>query len=461
MKKQNDMRTQLLTQNPWKLMLSLSLPAIIGMVVIGLYNFMDAVFVGNMIGSDAMTAVKIAYPFTLVNNGIATLIGVGSASVLSRAIGNRDDATIGKIMGNLVVCVTTLSVIVTVVGMVFTRQILSLAGAEGQIMEYAVRYLRIIFLGSLFVNFAQAANMVMRGEGIMKKAMLIMGSGAVINIILDPIMIAICDSVEGAAYATIIAQFLQAAATLWYFLKKSRKIRIGRLVADKRILGEVLSVGVSAMLMQVMQLVQQTVMYNVAENYGGSQWQTVLGAALSLQAFAFIPLWGVSQGFQPAAGTNFGAKSYARVKKLMGVFVKGSTLLSLVFYLPVMIAPKFMLNLLIPDNAALVETGAGSLRLFFSTYITFGALIMSITLFQAIGQGKKAAILTLLRQLVCFVPMVLLVPRLLPVKQSVKGVFLAPVITDVIVLLLAIGMVTVTFRAFDKNKETRVKKMAG
>ena len=105
MEKKQDLRTQLLTENPWKLMVSLSLPAIIGMVVIGLYNFMDAVFVGNMIGSDAMTAVKVSYPFTLINNGIATLIGVGSASVLSRAVGNKDRATIDKIMGNLVVCI--------------------------------------------------------------------------------------------------------------------------------------------------------------------------------------------------------------------------------------------------------------------------------------------------------------------------------------------------------------------
>ena len=123
-------------------MISLSLLAIIGMVVIGLYNFMDAVFIGNMIGSDAMTAVKISYPFTLINSGISTLIGVGSASVLSRAIGKNDRETVDRIMGNLVVCVAGLSVLVTVAGVLFTRQLLSLAGAQGEIMGYAVRYLQ-------------------------------------------------------------------------------------------------------------------------------------------------------------------------------------------------------------------------------------------------------------------------------------------------------------------------------
>lgn len=125
-------------------------------------------------------------------------------------------------------------------------------------MEYAVRYLRIIFISSLFVNFAQAANMVMRGEGVMKKAMTIMGLSAVLNIILNPILLSVTKNIEGAAYATIISQFVQACVTLWYFTKKSKNVRIGQLHLNKIILCEVLGVGVSAMLMQVMQLVQQT-----------------------------------------------------------------------------------------------------------------------------------------------------------------------------------------------------------
>lgn len=446
MNNQKDTRTQLLTENPWRLMLSLSLPAIVGMIVIGLYNFMDAVFVGNMIGSNAMTAVKISYPFTLLNSGISTLIGVGSASVLSRAIGKDDRATIDRIMGNLAVCIIILSVIIAAAGILFTRQLLSLAGADGEIMELGVRYLRIIFMGSLFVNFAQSANMVMRGEGLLKKAMLIMGLGALLNIVLDPLLISLMKTVDGAAYATIVSQFIQACVTLWYFTKKSKNIRINRLCLDRGLLPQVLSVGVSAMLMQVMQLIQQTILYSAAQKYGGSEWQTILGAALSLQAFAFIPLWGISQGFQPAAGTNFGAKNYGRVKSLMVVFVLGATALSLLFYLPVMLAPKTMLSLLIADNPALVEAGVNNLRLFFSTYITLGLLIMSITLFQSLGQGGKAALLTVLRQIAFFIPLVFLLPLLYPAGSAVNGVFMAPVVTDLLVLVLTLCMVSGTFR---------------
>ncbi|MCR4874613.1 MAG: MATE family efflux transporter, partial [Clostridia bacterium] len=174
----NAAEERLLNGNVVKTMFSLSIPAIIGMVVIGLYNFMDAVFVGRMVSSVAMTAVKVAYPFTLLNSGISTLIGTGSASVLSRAIGKKDQETVDKIMGNLVSLVLILSVIVTAVGLIFTEQLLVLSGAKGEILSEATRYLRIVFIGSIFVNFAQASNMVMRGEGKLKTAMLIMGSGA-------------------------------------------------------------------------------------------------------------------------------------------------------------------------------------------------------------------------------------------------------------------------------------------
>ena len=177
-----------------------------------------------------MGAVSVSYPFTLINTGVSTLIGVGSASVLSRAVGKKDQGTIDKIMGNLIALNLILGVIITITGMIFTRPILGFSGAEGEILNNAEEYLRIIFAGSLFVNFAQSANMIMRGEGILKKAMLITGTGAVLNIILDPVMISLMktwgNGVEGAAYATVISQIVTATITLWYFLKKSKMVRI-------------------------------------------------------------------------------------------------------------------------------------------------------------------------------------------------------------------------------------------
>ena len=338
MKQALDTRTKLLTKSPWPLMIELSIPAVLGMVVVGLYNMMDSIFVGQMVGDVQMGAISVSYPLTLINAGSAAMLGVGSASVLSRAIGKKDENTIKKIMGNLVAMVLLLSVIYTVVGIVFTRQLLSLTGASDNILNYAEKYLRIVFAGSLFVNFFQSANMVIRGEGQLKKAMTIIASGAILNIILDPIFITILKpygmGIEAAAYATIFSQFVQAVITLWYFKKKSPHVKIGRIRIDGELLPQVLSVGVSALLMQILTLVQQTVIYRVASNYGGETSQLLLGAALRFWNFSFVPLWGISQGFQPAAGTNYGAKDYDRVKTLTRVFITAATLLSLIFYIP-------------------------------------------------------------------------------------------------------------------------------
>ena len=192
----------------------------------------------------------------------------------------------------------------------------------------------------------------------------IMAAGALLNIALDPLLITIIgkeNGILGAAWATVISQVLQAVFTLWYFRKKSDNVRINRVKIHCNLVGPVLSVGVSAMLMQVMTMVQQTVMYNTVERWGGGSWQTILGACLSLQSFAFIPLWGISQGFQPAVGTNYGAKQYDRVRSFTKVFMIAATVLAMVFYLPIMLSPKGMLSMFITNEEICIQ-GAPMLR---------------------------------------------------------------------------------------------------
>ncbi len=451
MSDKQDTREMLISGNIFKTMLTLSVPAVLGMVVIGLYNFMDAVFVGQMVGPVAMTAVKVSYPFTLINSGIATLIGQGSASVLSRAIGKKDKDTVDRIMGNLISFVTLLSTIVIIVGLIFTRQLLVLSGAEGEVLEQAVRYLRVVFCGSLFVNLGQSTNMIMRGEGKLKKAMIIMATSAILNIILDPILIKVFgaeNGVLGAAYATIISQFVLMVMSFFYFIRKSDTVRIHKVRFEGKLVKPVLSVGVSAMLMQVMSMVQQTILYNTAAKWGGSEWQTILGAALSLQAFSFIPLWGISQGFQPAVGTNYGAKRFDRVGAFTKTFMISATVVALLFYIPIMCFPSKMLSMFITDEA-IVTMGAPMLRLLFTTYISYGVLILAITFFQAIGKAGAASIMALLRQLVLFLPLVILLPHV--AGLGVKGVFAAQLVTDLVVLVIGIIMMLSAFRSFKKE----------
>lgn len=451
-----DTRTKLLTKSPWPLMLELSIPAVFGMVVVGLYNMMDSIFVGQMVGSVQMGAVSVAYPFTLINAGSAAMLGVGSASVLSRAIGKKDEDTIKKIMGNLIAAVLCLSVIYTAVGMVFTRRLLSLAGAGGNILIYAEKYLRIVFAGSLFVNFFQSANMVIRGEGQIKKTMAIIASGAVLNIILDPVFITVLKpygmGIEAAAYATVLSQMVQAAITLWYFLKKSPHVTIGRIRIDGSLLSQVLSVGVSALLMQVLTLVQQTVIYRVAALYGGETSQILLGAALRFWNFSFVPLWGISQGFQPAAGTNYGAKNYERVRSLTGVFLISAAALSLVFYIPAELFPERVLAMFItePGVAAL---GAANFRIMFSTYILQGSFLIAVTLFQSLGRADKAAWLVLLRQIILFIPLCIFLP--MAGGMGIRGVWLAIGLTDAVLVVITAAMMAFEFRKMPAASATK------
>ncbi|SDD55512.1 MATE family efflux transporter [Peptococcus niger] len=429
------MKEQLLTKTPLALLVQLSVPAVIGMMVIGLYPLMDGIFAGKIIGQAAMAACGIALPLTFVNNGVATLIGIGSASVLSRAIGKGDTKTVDKIMGNLIFWVIIFSAIITIGGILLAPHFLTLVGAGGEIKTLGIRYLRILFLGSLFVNFTQSANMVMRGEGLMKKAMLIMGLGALLNIILDPIfMIAMGPyAIEGAALATIIAQFIQALVTLRYFTRKSKVVKIRRIQSDAQIKKAMFAVGASAMMMQILFMIQQTLLYKMAFQYGGEANGILMAASLRVYAFSFIPLWGMSQGLQPVVGTNFGAGEYKRVRESMKVFCIGGLILAGIFWLPALVWSGEILGLF-GVAPAIIADGIWSFRMFYSIFILYGVMVMVITFFQSIGNAKKAGQIVMLRQLIIFVPAMIV----LPMCFGISAVWFTEPLVDFIVICYAL-----------------------
>lgn len=429
------MKEQLLTKTPLALLVQLSVPAVIGMMVIGLYPLMDGIFAGKIIGQAAMAACGIALPLTFVNNGVATLIGIGSASVLSRAIGKGDTKTVDKIMGNLIFWVMIFSAIITIGGILLAPHFLTLVGAGGEIKTLGIRYLRILFLGSFFVNFTQSANMVMRGEGLMKKAMLIMGLGALLNIILDPIfMIAMGPyAIEGAALATIIAQFIQALVTLHYFTRKSKVVKIRRIQSDAQIKKAMFAVGASAMMMQILFMIQQTLLYKMAFQYGGEANGILMAASLRVYAFSFIPLWGMSQGLQPVVGTNFGAGEYKRVRESMKVFCIGGLILAGIFWLPALVWSGEILGLF-GVAPAIIADGIWSFRMFYSIFILYGVMVMVITFFQSIGNAKKAGQIVMLRQLIIFVPAMIV----LPMCFGISAVWFTEPLVDFIVICYAL-----------------------
>ena len=198
-------------------------------------------------------------------------------------------------------------------------------------------------------------------------------------------------------------------------------MKIGRIRIDGELLPQVLSVGVSALLMQILTLVQQTVIYRVASNYGGETSQLLLGAALRFWNFSFVPLWGISQGFQPAAGTNYGAKDYDRVKTLTRVFITAATLLSLVFYIPAELFPEKILSMFL-TTPGIAASGATNFRIMFSTYVLQGSFMIAVTLFQSLGKAKKATWLVLFRQIILFIPLCVVLPMI--GGMGIRGVWL-------------------------------------
>ena len=442
---QDDMKTQLLTKPPKQLLLQLSIPAVMGMFVIGLYPLMDGIFAGQIIGQVAMAACGVAMPLTYINSGIATLLGMGSASVLARALGKGDQGVVNKVMGNLIFWVLVCSAITTVGGLLLAPYFLDLVGASGEIKALGIRYLHIIFLGSVFVNFTQSANMVIRGEGLMKKAMLIMGLGAAMNIVLDAIlMMALGDfAIEGAALATVLSQITQALVTYHYFRKQSQQVKIGPIRIEKELSGQVFAVGVSAMMMQLLFMIQQTLLYKMAFQYGGEMHGTLMAAAMRMYGFSFIPLWGMSQGLQPVVGTNFGAKRYDRVAASVRVFSWGGLLLAGFFWILALALPGQILQLF-GVEASLIAQGVGYFRLFYMSFVLYGVMVMAVTFFQAIGDGKKASLIVLGRQLVVFVPLALLLPQWL----GVAGVWLAQPLVDSVIILLGVWLMIKEIRKF-------------
>ena len=442
---QDDMKTQLLTKPPKQLLIQLSIPAVMGMFVIGLYPLMDGIFAGQIIGQVAMAACGVAMPLTYINSGIATLLGMGSASVLARALGKGDQGVVNKVMGNLIFWVLVCSAITTVGGLLLAPYFLDLVGATGEIKALGIRYLHIIFLGSVFVNFTQSANMVIRGEGLMKKAMLIMALGAAMNIALDPIlMMALGDfAIEGAALATVLSQIAQALVTYHYFRKHSQQVKIGPIRIEKELSGQVFAVGVSAMMMQLLFMIQQTLLYKMAFQYGGEMHGTLMAAAIRMYGFSFIPLWGMSQGLQPVVGTNFGAKRYDRVAASVRVFSWGGLLLAGFFWILALALPGQILQLF-GVEASLIAQGVGYFRLFYMSFVLYGVMVMAVTFFQAIGDGKKASLIVLGRQLVVFVPLALLLPQWL----GVAGVWLAQPLVDTVIILIGVWLMIKEIRKF-------------
>ena len=249
-----DRQKKLLTEKPSVLFFKLSVPGVLGMLVFGLYQFIDGVFVGQIVGPDGMGAVGLVYPFSLLNNGISGLIGTGAASIVSRSIGGGNDDVLKRafpvvLLLNLIICGT-----VTAVSIIFAPQFIAFMGGEGRMLELGVQYMRIVIAGTFFINFAASINMLIRAEGMIREAMFILGAGAVLNLILDPLlMLGFNMGIGGAAAATVLAQAFSMILSLVFLLSKKSLLKVSpnfrlvnKFMLKKRFESRLLSHGPSA-----------------------------------------------------------------------------------------------------------------------------------------------------------------------------------------------------------------------
>ncbi|NJL99379.1 MAG: MATE family efflux transporter [Synechococcaceae cyanobacterium SM2_3_2] len=401
------------TNHPITLVLKLAIPGILGMLTVGLKNFVDALFVGQVVGETALAAVAMTFPLGILWTSIAGLIGVGSGSLLSRAIGAGDEETQKQVFGNLVGMVLIGSLIMSILGYVTAEPAVRFMGGRGDIATYGVAYLRVLMVGSVFFTMGVATNMLIRSEGKMREAMIFSSLTVVANITFNAVFVVWLGwGVEGAALGTVAAMAVYSALNFWYFLsgRSSLPIQGFRIQLVPALMPEIFAVGSSAMLLQVMALVEQTLVYQTISQYGGDRDIAFAGASLRILMLAVIPVFGFSQALQPVLGINFGANDYPRMKRSLIVFGISGTLLMFLIWLPFQLVPEIPLRWLLPDMV-FVPQDLLNFRILTMLLPVLPFLHCGITLFQSIGNGRMAGLMILLRQGALFAPILVILSR--------------------------------------------------
>ncbi len=411
-----------------------SMPAIIGMVVNAFYNVIDSIFVGRGVGEIGLTAVTIAFPIMIVLMGFGMLVGVGAAAVVSLRMGEKQQQQAEKILGNAFTLSMILSIVFTGSVLLFLDPILILLGAEADVLPYAREFTRIIVLGSPFMYIGFGLNNIVRAEGNPQMAMSTTLISAGLNIVLNPLFIFTFHlGIGGSALATVISQGVSATWVLVYFLRGKSVLRLRKqnFSLDKRIVRSIFEIGMSPFLMQIASSLT-TVLFNYTLlRYSGELAVASIGIINRMGMLMLMPIFGISQGLQPIIGYNYGAGNYNRVKKALKMAIGAATLFSTVGFLLIQIFDKQII-MLFNDNPELILLGSEAMRINLCMLPVIGFQIIGANYFQAVGKAGYAIILSMSRQLLILIPLVLLLPRLL----GLQGVWLASPIADFSAALL-------------------------
>jgi putative MATE family efflux protein len=433
----------ILTGSLWKVMVDLSWPAIVAMVLYGMNSVLDAFFVGRFVGEAALAGVSVAYPLSQISVAFGSLIGVGAGSVLSIALGAKDRKTQERLLGN----VNLLSVLVTAVymllGLMFSTQLIAVMGGKEEALALGDQYFRITVYGAFFWVYGLAGNMIIRAEGKMKTAAVMMGIGLAVDAAFKYLFIVAFQwGIEGAAWATNIGMLVYTLVSWIYFGRgwATFHSRLASIRWDKQIATSVLRLGMSSLIMSVMSLVQAVFVFNALSRYGTTADIAFYGVVYRIFTFLLTPIFGLMRALQPVIGINYGAQRYDRVISSYKIFAVSALVLTLPFWILSLAVPGSVLGLMMKD---VVFTGTELLyfRVYMAILPVLSFIFMAMTLFPSVDKGKPAAMIGIARQLVFYVPVMLLLPKVI----GVAGIYYGSLAIDAVIVLWTVIMVKKEF----------------
>lgn len=435
------------------LLWSFSWPAIIGMLVNSLYNVIDRIFVGRGIGSVAIAATTVAFPIMIIFMAVSMLIGIGTTALISIRLGEqrKDDAE--RVAGNGIAMIVILPAIMAIIFLLFTEPLLVAFGASATVLPYAKDFIQIIMLGSVFGSFSMGVNNFIRAEGNPKMAMYTQLLGAVINIVLNYVFIFILGwGIKGSALGTILAQLVSAIWVLSYFLggRSLVKIRMKYLKPNWTILTSIMAIGFAPFAMQIASSIQQLILNKTLMFYGGDMALSAVGIMMSISTLMFMPILGVAQGAQPIIGFNYGALQYGRVKETWKKAVLAGTFIAVAGYLAIHIWPEQLTGLFSNDDTALTALTTHAMLTFMALFPIVGFQIISSNYFQAVGKARQAAVLSLSRQVLFFIPLLLILPH----YWGIEGVWRTAPIADILSVMLTGTFIYIEMRKLGNSQNT-------
>ncbi len=430
-----------------KALMALGIPIMVGMLINALYNLVDAYFVGGL-GESPMGAISIVFPLGQVVVGLGLMFGNGAASYLSRLLGQGDRDTANRAASTALYSSVLIGGVLIVFAAVFLRPVLALLGATDTIMPYALTYGRIYVISCIFNVCNVTMNNIVASEGAAKTTMTALLLGAVLNIGLDPVFIYVLDmGVAGAAIATAISQAVSTLVYLIYVLRKKSAFtfRLQEFKPTRQIYTEILKIGIPTLTFQLLTSLSIALVNRAANGYGDAVIAG-MGAVTRVTSMGTLVVFGFLKGFQPIAGFSYGAKKFDRLREAVKTSILWSSVFCILVGLLMALFSTQIISQFANGNSGMIAVGRKSLFANGLSFFLFGFYTVYSSLFLALGKGTKGFVLGACRQGICFVPVILLLPKIC----GINGILYAQPIADVFSAVITI------FMALQLHRELRV-----